>query len=239
MTEQGSLLKASTIVLVRPAARGRFDILMTRRPPQMRFLGGFFVFPGGTVQGSDSTEEMLGRCRGLSREDARRHLNDALSAEQSLGHWVAAIRELYEEAGILLAVTEDGAQALDAEVRARLDARRESVASGAMSFHALLEEENLYCDAGSAVYFYHRVTPQHYSLRFDTRFYLAPLPDGQVALERSEEVAESVWISPEEGLERAEQGRMAIIPPTLTTLQNLAQLGSWDKLCAEFGLQSH
>lgn len=236
MREEDSLLKASTIVLVRPTANGRFDILMTRRPPQMRFLGGFFVFPGGTVQGSDSTEEMLRRCRGLSREDARSHLDDDLSAEQSLGHWVAAIRELYEEAGILLAVTENGTQALDAEVLARIEARRESVANGEVSFHELLEEADLYCDVGSAIYFYHRITPQHYTLRFDTRFYLAVLPDGQVALERSEEVAESVWITPEEGLERAEQGRMAIIPPTLTTLQNLAQLGSWDKLCAEFGL---
>jgi hypothetical protein len=73
-------------------------------------------------------------------------------------------------------------------------------------------------------------------MRFDTRFYLAVLPEGQVPLERSEEVAESVWLKPAEGLERAQAGLMAIIPPTLTTLRTLAELGSWDSLSAEFGL---
>lgn len=237
MSEKTSPLQASTIVLVRPSENGRFEILMTRRPNQMRFLGGFFVFPGGIVEGSDSSDEMLNRCRGLSREAARECLGDDLSAELSLGHWVAAIRELYEEAGILLAVNEQGVQTVDAEVRTRIGARRESLVKGSVSFHELLEEEDLFCDVGRPVYFSHRITPDHYDLRFDTRFYLASLPEGQVALERSEEVAESIWIEPDEGLKRAGEGRMAIIPPTLTTLERLAQLGSWENLCGEFGLE--
>jgi 8-oxo-dGTP pyrophosphatase MutT (NUDIX family) len=236
MTEQSSPLRASTIVLVRRSENDRFEIFMTRRPNQMRFLGGFFVFPGGSVKRSDSSKEMLERCRGLSPEEARKHLGDNLSAEHSLGHWVAAIRELYEEAGVLLVVKEDGGHDVDAAVCARISGRRESLLQGSVSFPELLREEELYCDVGRPVYFYHRVTPEHYTIRFDTRFYLAPLPEGQVPLSRSEEVAESIWITPEEGLNRAEQGLMPVIPPTLTTLQNLAELKSWDALCAEFGL---
>jgi len=237
MTEQTSPSKASTIVLVRPSENRRFEIFMTRRPNQMRFLGGFFVFPGGTVQQEDSSQEMFERCRGLSAEEAQRYLGDDLSAEMALGHWVAAIRELYEEAGVLLAVKNDGDEVVNGEVHARIGVRRESVAKGSVSFLEVLREENLYCDVGRPVYFYHRVTPEYYAMRFDTRFYLASMPEGQVPLERSEEVAESIWITPGQGLERAADGRMAIIPPTLTTLRNLAELEFWDSLCTEFGLR--
>lgn len=227
---------ASTIVLVRPSENDRFEIFMTRRPIEMRFLGGFFVFPGGIVEREDSSEEMLNRCRGLSPEDARRHLGGDLSAEHSMGHWVAALRELYEESGILFCVTGDGRQEVEVEVSERIGSKRQFLVSGSLSFSELLESEGLYCDVGRPVYFYHRVTPEHHAMRFDTRFYLAVLPKGQVPLDSSEEVTESIWITPAEGLKRAERGRMAIIPPTLTTLRTLAELGSWEALCVEFGL---
>jgi len=203
---------------------------------EMRFLGGFFVFPGGIVERGDSSQEMLNRCRGLSPEDARKCLGDELSAEHSIGHWVAALRELYEESGILFCVTGDGRQEVDGEVSERIGSKRQALVSGSLSFPELLESEDLYCDIGRPVYFYHRVTPEHYAMRFDTRFYLAVLPEGQVPLDSSEEVIESIWITPGEGLKRAERGRMAIIPPTLTTLRTLADLGSWEALCVEFGL---
>jgi len=236
MAEDRAPRKASTIVLVRPSDNDGFEIFMTRRPVEMRFLGGFFVFPGGSVKRGDSSDAMLDRCRGLSPEDAQRQLGDELSTAHSMGHWVAAIRELYEEAGILLYVTRDGRQEVDAVVAGRIGSKREDLLSGSLSFPELLQAEDLYCDVGRPVYFYHRVTPEQYSMRFDTRFYLAVLPAGQVPLASSEEVTESAWITPGEGLRRAERGRMAIIPPTLTTLRTLAELGSWDALCDEFGL---
>jgi len=163
-------------------------------------------------------------------------LGDELSAEHSMGHWVAALRELYEESGVLFCVTRDGRRDVDVEISERIGTKRHSLVGGSLSFPELLESEDLYCDVGRPVYFYHRVTPERYAMRFDTRFYLAVLPEGQVPLHSSEEVTESIWITPGEGLKRAERGRMPIIPPTLTTLQTLADLNSWDALCVEFGL---
>jgi len=92
---------ASTVVLVRPDDDGRFDILLTRRPPQMRFLGGFYVFPGGTVHHDDYSPQMLARCRGLTGVEARKILGGVHEPNVALGHWVAVLRELLEEAGIL------------------------------------------------------------------------------------------------------------------------------------------
>lgn len=228
--------KASTLVLVRPAQAGAFEIFMTRRPQEMRFLGGFFVFPGGAVKRTDASPAMLEMCRGLSPADARARLGDDLSAEDAMGHWVAAIRELYEEVGVLLCVTRENGAAVAPRTWERVVARRTALLSREVSFPALLASEGLCCDVGKLVYFYHRTTPERYAMRFDTRFFLAALPDGQTPLEVSEEVTESLWITPVEGLRRAERGRMAIIPPTLATLRTLAELGTWDALCRDFAL---
>ena len=96
---------ASTVILVRPEASGKFEVFMTRRPREMEFMGGVYVFPGGSVEEEDYAEEMLMCCRGLSPTEAQRILGGELSPELSIGHCVAAIRELFEETGILLSVT--------------------------------------------------------------------------------------------------------------------------------------
>ena len=236
MQEKRTPRRASTIVLARPAADGAFEIFMTRRPQEMRFLGGFFVFPGGSVKRSDAAPAMLALCRGLSPEDARARLGDELGAEDAIGHWVAAVRELYEEVGVLLCLDRDGGAVMAEETRERLAAKRASLLSGDVSFPDLLASEDLFCDLGSPVYFYHRVTPERYAMRFDTRFFLAALPEGQAPLAVSEEVTESLWLTPEDGLKRADRGRMAIIPPTLNTLRTLADLGTWEALCRGFAL---
>ncbi len=236
MPENRPPKKASTIVLVRPAKDGVFEVFMTRRPRAMRFLGGFFVFPGGSVKRSDSAPDMLDLCRGLSPGEARARLGDELGAEDAMGHWVAAVRELYEEVGVLLCVRPDGGPAMGAGTRERVGAKRSSVLRGSLGFPDLLASEGLCCDVGSPVYFYHRTTPERYAMRFDTRFFLAPLPEGQTPLSVSEEVSESLWITPGEGLERADRGRMAVIPPTLHTLRTLADLGTWEALCGAFAL---
>ena len=73
-------------------------------------------------------------------------------------------------------------------------------------------------------------------MRFDTRFYIAELPEHQVPLARSEEVTHSLWIKPQDAFARMDQKNFPILPPTTTVLQNLAGLGTWERLRAEFGL---
>ena len=226
---------ASTVLLTRPDPDGKFEILLTRRPNEMEFLGGFYVFPGGTVCPEDSSEKIFRRCRGLSAPEAQKILGDDLSPELSLAHWVAVIRELFEEVGILLCVTESGAEP-DVEDGERLEENRQALVAGTLDFGSFLEAENLFCDLARAVYFSHRVTPEFYPIRFDTRFYLASLPAGQTALPQSEEVADSLWIAPQEALRQTDHDNFPLLPPTTTMLQNLCAYESWQSLCEKFGL---
>jgi hypothetical protein len=105
-----------------------------------------------------------------------------------------------------------------------------------LSFGEFLESEKLHCDLSRMVYFFHRVTPEFYPMRFDTRFYVAALPRYQVPLRRSEEVTESLWIAPEEALARDYRDDFPILPPTTTVLAELAQLRTWKHLLSVYGL---
>jgi 8-oxo-dGTP pyrophosphatase MutT (NUDIX family) len=229
---------ASTVVLVRLAGNGSFEILLTRRPPEMRFLGGFYVFPGGTVHRDDYSPEVLARCRGLSGGQAKKILGSRHEPDEALGHWVAVVRELFEEVGILLCVTETGddIQSRDGEWKQRIELKRQAIVNKQLDFRSFLESESLYCDLSRVAYFDHWVTPDIYSMRFDTRFYVSTLPANQTPLERSEEVTDSLWIRPEDAMARVHRRDFPILPPTTTVLQNLARLGSWERLRAEFKL---
>ncbi|MGH7769100.1 MAG: NUDIX hydrolase [Candidatus Binatia bacterium] len=228
---------ASTVLLARPDPNGKFEILLTRRPSEMKFLGGYYVFPGGSVCPEDRSEKTLGRCRGLLAKEAGKILGDHLGPELSLAHWVAVIRELFEEVGIVLCVGENGAarDVKDPDTARRFEDRRKALVAGSLDFGSFLEAENLFCDLSRLVYFSHRVTPEFYPMRFDTRFYLAVLPEGQTALQESEEVADSLWIAPDQALRRADRD-LPLLPPTTTMLQNLCAYESWQSLCEKFSL---
>ena len=229
---------ASTVVLLRPDKRGSFEILLTRRPAEMRFLGGYYVFPGGTVHRDDYAPKTLDRCRALTGDEARTILGGRHEPDEALGHWVAVARELFEEVGILLCVTDDGDEfhPIDDAVRKRIELKRQAIVKKQLDFATFLRSENLFCDLSRAVYFYHWVTPEIYSMRFDTRFYVAALPENQIPLTHSEEVTHSLWIEPAEALARMDRHDFPILPPTTTVLHNLAQLGSWERLRSEFNL---
>ena len=229
---------ASTVVLVRPSDDGRFEVLLTRRPEGMRFLGGFYVFPGGTIHAADCAESMLQRCRGLTGIEAQRLLGNQHEPAEALGHWVAVVRELFEEVGVLLCSDEQGLPLIEAgsNDKDRIETARRSVVRGDFDFGAFLRSENLFCDLSRIVYFDHWVTPAIYSMRFDTRFYIAVLPEHQTALDTSEEVTHSLWIAPEAALARMDRLDFPILPPTTTVLDRLARLSSWKGLTKEFRL---
>jgi len=229
---------ASTVLLVRSDAAGKFEILLTRRPDEMKFLGGFYVFPGGSICPEDRSDKTLRRCRGLSGPQAQQILGDHLGPELALAHWVAVIRELFEEVGIVLCVGENGAvlDVKDPETAQRFEGSRKALVPGSLDFGEFLEAENLFCDLSHVVYFSHRVTPEFFPMRFDTRFYLASLPLGQTALSRSEEVATSLWIAPDKALQEANRN-FPLLPPTTTMLQNLTAFDSWQGLCEKFRLR--
>jgi 8-oxo-dGTP pyrophosphatase MutT (NUDIX family) len=224
--------------LVRPEDNGGFEVLLTRRPEGMRFLGGYYVFPGGTVHDDDYSPEVLGRCRGLTSRQARRILDSRHEPEEALGHWVAVVRELFEEVGILLCVDETGVEIdwSDASAKKRIEGKRRAIVQKQLDFSAFLHSENLFCDLSRAVYFDHWITPDVYSMRFDTRFYMAALPGDQEPLARSEEVTHSLWIRPGAALAHMDRRDFPILPPTTIVLERLARLATWEQLRAEFHL---
>src|ERR1043166_2896646 len=108
MAQQQKPKPAATVILLRSGGRDPFEIFLTRRADDMAFLGGMYCFPGGTVRKEDCSASMLRRCHGLTPNDARKIVGAHFAPNEALGFWIAAIRELFEEVGILLAVKEKG-----------------------------------------------------------------------------------------------------------------------------------
>jgi 8-oxo-dGTP pyrophosphatase MutT (NUDIX family) len=238
MTEPATPNPASTVVLVRPDRHSGIEVFMNRRPQNMETYAGVYVFPGGSVEVDDGSEAMLSLMRGLSAAQAQELLGAELKPEFCLAHWVAAVRELFEEAGVHFFVNAKGEplRSGQEQLLARLSEKRQALQRGDLNFLHLLQSERLHCDIARLIYFFHRITPEHYAIRFDTRFYLAALPPGQTPLHYSEEVAESLWINAEEALERAAGGKFPMMPPTLAVLRTLMEHRSWQTLSAAFGL---
>ena len=227
--------KASTVIVAKPGVGGDFEVLMTRRSPHLKVLAGFLVFPGGAVEEDDWSEKMLARCRGLTPSEAQQILAATMTPDQAMGHWVAAVRELFEETGIHFFVKQGDLGAAPSDgLRERLAAHREALWQGRLALADLLESEQLFCDVGRLTYLFHRITPNHHPVRFDTRFYVTCLPEGQTPLSFSEEVAESVWLTPQDALKLSESGSLPMMPPTLIALRTLAELGSWENFISTY-----
>ena len=238
MAEAAPPLPASTVVLIRPDPNDSFEVYLNRRPDQMDTYAGVHVFPGGRVEKSDYSADMLAVTRGLTADEARRKLGSELAPELCLAYWVAAVRELFEEVGIHFFLPSDdtGSRSSPEELPARLAGKRSALQRGEITLSNLLLSEGLYCDMTRLSYFFHRVTPEHYPVRFDTRFYLAALPQNQIPLHASEEVSESVWLAPHAALERAEAGAYRMMPPTLAVLRTLNSHRSWSEVRKAFNL---
>jgi 8-oxo-dGTP pyrophosphatase MutT (NUDIX family) len=204
----------------------------------MKFLGGFYVFPGGTVHREDYSAKIQERCRGLSGNEAQKILGNRHDPRVAVGHWVAAIRELFEEVGVLLCQASSGASIdfRDETTKENFEIKRRAIVKEELGFGEFLESEELYCDLSRVIYFFHRVTPEFYPMRFDTRFYLAPLPAHQTPLSRSEEVTHSLWIKPAQALSQVDRYDFPILPPTTTVLEELAEIHSWEHLWTRYRL---
>jgi 8-oxo-dGTP pyrophosphatase MutT (NUDIX family) len=221
---------ASTVVLLRPAKLpgaddGPVEVFLTRRPDSMAFAGGNFVFPGGKLDPSDYAPENLALVRGMDPERAARILGGGESPERSLGFWLAAVRELFEETGVLLCTTPEGRgpEALDADARDRLAAARDELHQRQRSLASVVSELGLRYQPASLRYLTRWITPVHYPMRFDARFFTCQIPPGQAPVACHREVAEVRWMAPAEALKAWRAREIKMRPPTVTTLMYLAQ----------------
>jgi 8-oxo-dGTP pyrophosphatase MutT (NUDIX family) len=213
---------AATVILARDRAAGGFEVLMLLRNLKSDFVGGAYVFPGGAVDLEDATDEATAVCRGLDDVEASRFLG---VERGGLAYWVACLRELFEEAGLLLASGVDGT-ALDmasASTTARFVAHRAAVNAGERRFLDVIADERLVLDLTSLAYFAHWVTPVGPPRRYDTRFFVAAAPADQVPVHDDKELVANVWVTPAEALERHERGEMQLILPTIKNLEAIAR----------------
>jgi 8-oxo-dGTP pyrophosphatase MutT (NUDIX family) len=237
MKEKHKPKLAASVILLRPTAGNGFQVLLTRRPDGMPFLGGMYCFPGGALREDDYSAAMLRLCHGLSPLAAQKIVGAQFSPSQALGLWIAGIRELFEETGVLLAVDHYG-EPWAARPKGLLAGRHEALLKRGLSFQSLLGSEGLLCDPSRLAYFSNWQTPEEISIRFDTHFFLAPLPEDQIPLSTSPEVAHSLWLTPDQALELFAEDKLPMMFPTFASLRTLADFESLDSVWKKYALDS-
>jgi 8-oxo-dGTP pyrophosphatase MutT (NUDIX family) len=203
---------SATVVVMRDATAG-LEVFMLERHLRSDFLGGAYVFPGGTVDDADTAPELEEVVDGLSGDVVRALGPNALALV------VCAIRETFEEAGILLARHQDGAPvALDApewgERRRRLNSRETTALE-------LAHEARIHYAADLLRFWWRLVTPAPAPRRYDTAFFVARAPGGQEPLHDDVETSSSTWVRPSEAVARGRAGDLRIIFPTRRTLESV------------------
>lgn len=215
--------QAATVLLLRESA-GALEVLMMRRAAAVAFMGGLWVFPGGRLEPDDHSPRALARIPGQAMRPCGERLHSLegqrLPAELALGLHVAACRETFEEAGVLLA-RDASDRPCDPALVARLQSRRTTNDTEPSSFLGMLEEHDLFLDVAPLVYWSHWVTPSLEPKRYDTRFFVVPVPEGQAAQADFSELTEHAWINPATAAEALQRGEIAVPPPTLLTLEDL------------------
>jgi 8-oxo-dGTP pyrophosphatase MutT (NUDIX family) len=235
MSEARKPRQAATVILLRPAPPEGFEVFLTRRPDAMPFLGGMYCYPGGTISREDYAPAILQRCHGLTPQQAQKIIGAQFSPKEALGLWVAAVRAVFEEVGVLFAVESSGERLAPAPKRAHRIAEKHGLMLGkSLSFVALLESEGLRCDLSGLAYFSYWQTPAQFSMRFDTRFFVAALPEGQTPLSTSYEVAQSVWLTPDRAMQLFNRGELPMIFPTFASLRTLADFETIESVFKEF-----
>jgi 8-oxo-dGTP pyrophosphatase MutT (NUDIX family) len=206
---------AATVMLLRDGPAG-LEVFMVERHREVDFVAGALVFPGGKVEASDMDPRLAPRCPGSYGLDPA-----------GLTLRVAAIRETFEECGVLLA-REPGASELLAAGRllAIEERHRAALAAGSIGLAEIAVEEDLELATEALVPFAHWITPEAMPKRFDTHFFLAAAPAHQLAAHDGGESVDSVWTTPAAALEAGRERRRSIIFPTLLNLRKLGRSAS-------------
>ncbi len=229
-----SVRLAATVILARPP----FEVYLTRRSARSPFAPDAFVFPGGTIEPQDMQEATRARTVGLDSDRLDLQFRakipgdltcdePAVSQAQASALFIAALRELFEEAGVLLARTAGGL-AVDAASAdwQRVAAERIAVRNAALSFSDFLHRHDWYADAHALTLFSHWITPPSESRRYNTHFFFAIAPRDQVALADAFETHDGIWISPAEALARGRSGGIHLVYPTIKHLRRLESFDS-------------
>lgn len=209
---------ASTIALLRPGI-GQPEVLLLQRTYDAVFMPGCYVFPGGAVDEEDNQAALAAMCHGQTTASA----NALLNTNNGLGWLIAAVRESFEESGLLLAQDGNGNSPTN---KHPVMAQRDAVATGEIDLLTLCHQHQLTLNLSGIRYIDRWITPAGPPRRFDARFFLAEAPANQTARHDGDETIDSLWISAADALQRHQQAKLPLAPPTLAVLQRLNQFDS-------------
>ena len=222
--EAVAIRTAATVLILDD--RPDLQVLMLKRNARSVFVGDMWVFPGGAVDPEDGTIDADSMVDGLTDREA----SQSLGLEKGgIAFWVAALRETFEEAGILLARSRGNQTLIDLsipEVEGRFVEHREGVNSGRLDFVSMIRAESLQLDGRGVHYVSRWVTPLGPPRRYDTRFFVTAMPEGQQPLHDDDEAVHHQWIRPSEALELNESDQMLMMTPTVSMLDRLTRFNT-------------
>jgi len=208
-------IPSATILLVRED-HGPLEVFMVQRHHQIDFASSALVFPGGKVDPADRDPALRARCAGAEGLD-----------DEALAFRIAAVRETFEESGVLVARPLGSDALVPAARAAEIEARwRRPLNANRTTIGEIAAAEDLVLALDALVLFAHWITPEFMPKRFDTHFYLVAVPRDQAAAHDGGESVDSLWIAPDRALADATAGRLSIIFPTRMQLAKLARAGS-------------
>lgn len=205
-------IPSATVMVVRDGPKG-IEVFMLVRNRVVDFASGALVFPGGKVDADDRDPRWVGLApHGIDHPER--------------SYWVASVRETFEETGLLIADDLNGNPIAAATAAQITQASQMDVAKGVRRFSDLIAGADLTIATGRMVPFAHWITPVTMPKRFDTHFFLAEAPAGQIAVHDGGETVESVWINPLQAIREAEEGTRTLVPATTLNLEKLAKAGT-------------
>jgi 8-oxo-dGTP pyrophosphatase MutT (NUDIX family) len=213
---------AATMVLLRDSAAGP-EVLLMKRLRSAGFVPGAYVFPGGRVDLADAEPGLLGHTDGLGPKTVPEPM-----------FWLAALRETFEEAGVLLAREGSGRAVAAAARDPELGRWREALLEGEATLLEMAESLGVRLALEEVVACAHWITPLAEPRRYDTHFFLARLPEGGEVRPDPREMADALWLAPAVALERFHEGRLPMVFPTVSTLESLLGYGSVAAALAAF-----
>ncbi|MBM3345180.1 MAG: MBL fold metallo-hydrolase [Betaproteobacteria bacterium] len=212
---------AATIILCRDTAQG-LEVFMMRRSPNSVFMSGVYVFPGGALDDGDDPSHWGTHELALDDTVASR----VLAVDRNgLAYWIGALRECFEESGLLLGYNDRGEiLSVDEEEQVnRFAELRRKLNAGETTFQQICREHGVRLAVDRMAYFSHWVTPPNEKRRYDTRFFTAVAPAQQSGSHDDAETTDNTWIRPQDALERFRRGEFALVFPTIKTLERLAR----------------
>jgi 8-oxo-dGTP pyrophosphatase MutT (NUDIX family) len=224
--EEVPLRPAATVMLIDD--RPDLQVFMMERHANTVFAGGMWVFPGGAVDHQDDSSYFSGIATHRTDGEASELMN---LEKGGLAYYMAAIRETFEEAGVLLALHQEDESPLHiAEASAaRFQQHRDQLNAGEIDLKTILKKESLLADVGQMHYIARWITPLGSPRRFDARFFIARIPSLQIPVHDDGELVNSVWMSPGEIIEKAATDEMVLMSPTLRMVKCLAEFDSADQ----------